>query len=509
MGESDNIEDVGYLQDIISYIFDEKKIVTYKWISNVLSIHVNRAKQLLFTFIKHISEERLKELQVTYLVGGILPNDRGCRLQVVSEDDLEKVKAQFKVITSEHIYSVSLKTCLVDLQNLCSVDGVKDSEVGRHGAVKCLKSISRTSQESASKRQGAYKCVEDDKKWPTAQAKTEKETSTGSNGKKSAKANGISAMFAAQNGKKKVEDTSPKKPDVKSAEKSSPEKKVPAPKNSSKGGKPPANRLAAMFSAQNTKPKTAKKDVQEEDKPKTNNENSEKDLKDTKNNSKLEEKHEKNTDSKNTQEKSSKTNTKSASKKSKQKKRKASDNQEKSKKRKRIVMMDDSDSSDDDIFGSDKDDEEEDKSLQLPPENEEEEEEIEKPTEVAPPKDSDPSEPDANVHHARKRHLVDRTFMDEEGYMVTKKVYEYVSCDESGSEGEKENEKALKSKNNKTESESKDNESESEPKKLKADRQTPKTVQGPQKSLKNSNQKKNSSPEKKKQATLMNFFKRN
>ncbi|PNF25573.1 hypothetical protein B7P43_G03826 [Cryptotermes secundus] len=107
-----------YLQNIEEYVMDEDKIVTYKWLSKNLDIHVNTAKQLLYTF----ATEQKDDVHLTYLVGGVLCDGTGCKIQIVRQEDLEKAKAEFKALTSEHVYSVQKARTLPDLGALYAVD---------------------------------------------------------------------------------------------------------------------------------------------------------------------------------------------------------------------------------------------------------------------------------------------------------------------------------------------------------------------------------------------------
>jgi hypothetical protein len=65
---------------------------------------------------------------VTYLVGGVVGDGIGCKIQVVREEDLEKVKTEFKALTSEHVYSVQKAKCVPDLGVLYAVDCYKRDE---------------------------------------------------------------------------------------------------------------------------------------------------------------------------------------------------------------------------------------------------------------------------------------------------------------------------------------------------------------------------------------------
>jgi hypothetical protein len=55
-------------------------------------------------------------------VGRFLSDGAGCKIQIVPEEDLIRAKAEFKTLTSEHVYSVQKAKTLPDLAILYAVD---------------------------------------------------------------------------------------------------------------------------------------------------------------------------------------------------------------------------------------------------------------------------------------------------------------------------------------------------------------------------------------------------
>ena len=49
--EETKVDDM-YMENLEEWIFEEEKIVTYKFLSRSLKIHVNVAKQMLFNFVE-------------------------------------------------------------------------------------------------------------------------------------------------------------------------------------------------------------------------------------------------------------------------------------------------------------------------------------------------------------------------------------------------------------------------------------------------------------------------
>jgi len=97
-----------YLENLQEYIFDEGKIVTYKWLSRELSVHVNNAKQMLWHFWNSRKQDGLS---ATFLLAGEgvdAPTGRpSLSVRLVSEDKLEIAKSELSSILSVHIYSLS------------------------------------------------------------------------------------------------------------------------------------------------------------------------------------------------------------------------------------------------------------------------------------------------------------------------------------------------------------------------------------------------------------------
>ncbi|XP_047224757.1 DNA polymerase delta subunit 3 [Girardinichthys multiradiatus] len=135
-----------YLDNIDEFVNDHNKIVTYKWLSLTLGVHVNTAKQMLYHYLEHKRKESSPQLHATYLVSGKL-EDKGqtChKVSVVREDQLEDFKSKMSLIVSIHVYSVQ-KALLKDSGPLYSVDYdvVKDNlqSCSRYSAIRCANAV--------------------------------------------------------------------------------------------------------------------------------------------------------------------------------------------------------------------------------------------------------------------------------------------------------------------------------------------------------------------------------
>ncbi|XP_051533231.1 DNA polymerase delta subunit 3-like [Myxocyprinus asiaticus] len=136
-----------YLENIDEFVNDQNKIVTYKWLSLTLGVHVNAAKQMLYHFL----EQKRKEcsgtpLHATYLISGkCVENGSMChKVSVVREDKLEDVKAKMDVTVSVHVYSVQ-RAELKDSAPLYSTDydAVKENlkNCNKYSAIRCAAAV--------------------------------------------------------------------------------------------------------------------------------------------------------------------------------------------------------------------------------------------------------------------------------------------------------------------------------------------------------------------------------
>ncbi|XP_027537265.1 DNA polymerase delta subunit 3 isoform X2 [Neopelma chrysocephalum] len=113
-----------YLENIDEFVTDQNRVVTYKWLSYTLGVHVNQAKQMLYDYVERKRKENSgAQLHVTYLVAGNLrQNGHVChKVAVVREDKLEAMKSKLSTIASVHVYSIQ-KALLKDSSPLYNTD---------------------------------------------------------------------------------------------------------------------------------------------------------------------------------------------------------------------------------------------------------------------------------------------------------------------------------------------------------------------------------------------------
>uniref|UniRef100_A0A671R5W8 DNA polymerase delta subunit 3 n=1 Tax=Sinocyclocheilus anshuiensis TaxID=1608454 RepID=A0A671R5W8_9TELE len=142
-----------YLDNIDEFVNDQNKIVTYKWLSLTLGVHVNIAKQMLYHYLhQKRNESSGTPLHVTYLVSGkCVENGSTChKVSVVREDKLDAVKAKMDVTISVHVYSVQ-RAELKDSSPLYNTDydAVKENlkNCNKYSAIRCAAAVSLSSAE--------------------------------------------------------------------------------------------------------------------------------------------------------------------------------------------------------------------------------------------------------------------------------------------------------------------------------------------------------------------------
>lgn len=141
-----------YLDNIDEYVNDHDKIVTYKWLSLTLGVHVNTAKRMLYHYLDHKRKESSEQLHATYLVSGkFVDNGQAShKVTVVREDQLEDVKSKMSLVVSVHVYSVQ-KALLKDSGPLYSVDydAVKDNlrNCSKYSSIRCASAVPMSSLE--------------------------------------------------------------------------------------------------------------------------------------------------------------------------------------------------------------------------------------------------------------------------------------------------------------------------------------------------------------------------
>lgn len=441
-------------------VLDEERLITYVSLSKELCIHVNDSKLLLSKLAEDIRQNgSVDTVNVTYIISGITEDYTG-RTTVSAEENIAEARSTFKTIFFEHVYSVS--KCLPDVDKVAFLAVSKFEDIPLcTGLIKSNSCVKRSADEIGTLKSNSQASEQVEPK-PLNSLHKKIKTEP-----KEIVKNGHTEPKEVS----KIHETK-SEPVIKS-EKSSPVKhqsingksKQEVKKNGHKSQKG----IAGFFNKSNSAPikKVVDDVIKSKDKVKeARPEKEEPEIKvakleideDVKNNQKKTE------SEKETQ------NTKDIS-------RNKSFNQIKKnakidKKRKRVLHISDSESDGEkDPFVDD-----------LEPNIEHESEDEIPPT----PAVKTVKITSGIINPKKKRKIVDKTYTDEDGYILTKKEEVYESCSD--------NDEEVQTKENVKETQMKVS-----PKK---------TELSPKKNDSKNSKKKISPPQKGKQATLMNFFKK-
>ncbi|XP_073468868.1 DNA polymerase delta subunit 3 isoform X2 [Aquarana catesbeiana] len=147
-----------YLDNIDELVTDHNKIVTYKWLSHTLGVHVNQAKQMLYDYVtRKRKENQSAQVHVTYLVTGkcVTEGFPYHKVAVVKEEKLEATKSKLALVANIHVYSVQ-KATLKDSAPLFNTDYdiVKNNlqNCNKFSAIHCPDAVPRSPEVMAQLR---------------------------------------------------------------------------------------------------------------------------------------------------------------------------------------------------------------------------------------------------------------------------------------------------------------------------------------------------------------------
>ncbi|KAM5223692.1 DNA polymerase delta subunit 3 isoform 2-T2 [Hipposideros larvatus] len=212
-----------YLENIDEFVMDQNKIVTYKWLSYTLGVHVNQAKQMLYDYVERKRKENSgAQLHVTYLVSGsLIQNGYSChKVAVVREDKLEAVKSKLAVTASVHVYSIQ-KAMLKDSGPLFNTDyDILKSNLqncSKFSAIQCAAAVPRAPAESSSSEKFELSNLQ-----VSSETQANNELTTNGHGPPTSKQishqpKGIMGMFASKAASKTQDTNKETKPEAKEA----------------------------------------------------------------------------------------------------------------------------------------------------------------------------------------------------------------------------------------------------------------------------------------------------
>ncbi|XP_063635105.1 DNA polymerase delta subunit 3 [Cydia splendana] len=475
---------LSHLSTLKEIILDEERLVTYVSISKEFCIHVNESKSLLNKVAADIRKEHPETmLNITYIVSG-LTNDNKAQTSVCPESEVTDYRKGLKLVFFEHIYSINKGKPSVDKVAFMAITTFEDYQLCS-GLLKNNVCSKLTLDEISRLKSSSQVAVAEQKVTKPPPKKIKEE-----------------------NVKDKVMNGDAKKAEIKSEpsvkqEKMSPQKIVSPQKSTINGNKQKPDvknthktqkGIAGFFSRSDSAPakkstKETKKNepdikIKSESDAKENDEQMDVDIDDkvpeTKKN------YDKPVISNGVKTKTEDTTVKNKnkSKSSNKSLTQIKKNAKVDKKRKRVLHISDSESDEEknDPFVDDED--VLDKKI-----------DVESEDEIPPTPAVNTIKVASNMLNPRKRRkIVNKTYTDEEGYILTKKEEVYESLSENEDTDMKEN----------VEKEKVNNEAANEKKALVKTEVSPTNKKsGPKNS-----RKKISPPQKGKQATLMNFFKK-
>lgn len=389
-----------YLEIVSGYIFDNDKIVTYKWLSKELQVHVNVAKQILWEFWQKYKDE--KDLDCTVLLMGILEDD-GMRVEVVKQKDLDAAKKRYKQVISEHVYS--LQKVLSEIQLL----GVADNGDVKYSAINSIENNVRSNEEVHKLCWGATanQVPPVSKAQEVVKEKVASPEDKNEDKKKSVDKKGFNNLFGKTVGKQKSSA-----PSVDKIEAEFSNQKKETSKNTAQGSKKAQQKGGLSSFLQQGKNQTS-----------TDSSQKRKIVNSSESNRTTDSSEKNGTASLNREEKIPEEPVKDANKAKNACGKKRNRSQEvntAAKRRKRIAIQSESSES-----GSDQ--EKEGEVVEPSP----------SPERVSPPRERSPLPPMHKVEFGRRKvlKLVDKTF-EEDGFLVTKKIHVYESCSEEEAEPE-------------------------------------------------------------------------
>ena len=154
--EESKVDDM-YIENLEEWIFEEEKIVTYKFLSKSLKVHVNVAKQMLFHFVE--SKKSIHpNLGVVYLVSGLVKNNSedeasdpfDQKVMFVKRENLDQILKSFTTILSQHIYSVQQNNSMVSASALYCVDKNNlDQDISSSAGLNSIKHRNAVPREAA------------------------------------------------------------------------------------------------------------------------------------------------------------------------------------------------------------------------------------------------------------------------------------------------------------------------------------------------------------------------
>eukprot|EP01117_Protostelium_nocturnum_P009098 TRINITY_DN3257_c0_g1_i1.p2 TRINITY_DN3257_c0_g1~~TRINITY_DN3257_c0_g1_i1.p2 ORF type:complete len:440 (+),score=156.04 TRINITY_DN3257_c0_g1_i1:60-1379(+) len=93
-----------YHDNLEQWICEERRKVSYKWLSQQLEVHCDVAKKMLYSF----AEKKGEKVKVIYFLSGISKTKKENEFRLISAQHLKECKEEYEDISSVHVYSVQM-----------------------------------------------------------------------------------------------------------------------------------------------------------------------------------------------------------------------------------------------------------------------------------------------------------------------------------------------------------------------------------------------------------------
>merc|ERR1712176_87218 len=112
------------MENLEEWIFEEDKVVTYKYLSRSLKVHVNVAKQMLSNFYTEKKAGGVS-LQTVYLVSGKTKGEESLTTVSLVKGEggqLEELEGKLATVLSKHLYSLQKPETPISFTTLYATD---------------------------------------------------------------------------------------------------------------------------------------------------------------------------------------------------------------------------------------------------------------------------------------------------------------------------------------------------------------------------------------------------
>ncbi|XP_034828426.1 DNA polymerase delta subunit 3-like [Maniola hyperantus] len=146
------------LNTVTEMILDEEKLVTYITLSKDLCMHVNNTKQLLCRAVQKIREEQPNvELNISYIISGLSRSDAAI-MTICTENDLDTLRKSLSVVSFYHVYGVCKGYSGVDNAAFLLLNKYEDYNLCP-GLIRSKECIKRTSDEIGHLKTNSQKAI--------------------------------------------------------------------------------------------------------------------------------------------------------------------------------------------------------------------------------------------------------------------------------------------------------------------------------------------------------------